>query len=328
MPGNDGKETGMTGRIIILGGAGQLGRTAARAFKAAGWQVASLVRGRSAGAAAAGTEIVEVDARDGESVVAAAAGADVVLHALNVPFGEWGRLAVPFADTAIAAARRSGATLVFPGNLYPYGHGLPARLDETTPMRPASRKGAIRLAIETRLRDASEAGVRTIVLRAGDYFGGDSGGSWFDRVIVKDISAGRLTWPGPLDCVHEWAYLPDYAHAMVRLVAARGRLAPFTAFGFPGHAVTGRTFATAISRACRRDFKVGFMPWRLLKLAGFAVPVFRELSEISYLWSMPHAIDGAALRAVIGEVPHTPLDQAVAAALAARGVKRRAQQQR
>jgi nucleoside-diphosphate-sugar epimerase len=323
----------MTGRIIILGGAGQLGRTAALAFKAAGWQVASLVQGRSAGRAAAGTEIVEVDARDGESVVAAAAGADVVLHALNVPFEEWGRLAVPFADTAIAAARRNGATLVFPGNLYAYGPGLPGRLDETTPMRPASRKGAIRLVIETRLREAAEstpyrAGVRTIILRAGDYFGGDSGGSWFDRVIVKDIGAGRLTWPGPLDCLHEWAYLPDYAHALVRLVAARDRLAPFAAFGFPGHAVTGRTFATAISRACRRDFKVGFMPWRLLKLAGFAVPVFRELSEISYLWSVPHAIDGAALRAVIGEVPHTPLDQAVAATLAALGVKRRATQLR
>jgi hypothetical protein len=81
--------------------------------------------------------------------------------------------------------------------------------------------------------------------------------------------------------------------------------------------------AAAISRACRRDFQIGFMPWRLLKMLGIAVPVFRELSEISYLWSTPHAIDGAALQAVIGDIPHTPLDQAVAAALAALGVKRR-----
>jgi nucleoside-diphosphate-sugar epimerase len=53
----------MTERIIILGGAGQLARAVAPAFKAAGWQVASLVRGRSAARAAAGTEIIEVDAR-------------------------------------------------------------------------------------------------------------------------------------------------------------------------------------------------------------------------------------------------------------------------
>jgi nucleoside-diphosphate-sugar epimerase len=313
----------MTGRIIILGGAGQLGRAAAQAFKAAGWQVASLVRGSSAAGAAAGTEIIEVDARDAESVIAAAAGADVVLHALNVPFGEWERLAVPFAGTAIAAARDNGATLVFPGNLYNYGAGMPARLDEAAPIRPTSRKGAIRVAVEARLHEAAEAGVRTIILRAGDYFGSDGRGSWFDRVIVREIGAGRLTWPGPLDCVHEWAYLPDYAQALVRLVDARDRLAPFASFGFAGHAVTGREFAAAVARACRRDFKIGFMPWWLLKLMGLAVPVFRELGEISYLWSVPHGIDGAALKAIIGEIPHTPLDQAAAASLAALGVRRR-----
>jgi nucleoside-diphosphate-sugar epimerase len=313
----------MKGRIIILGGAGRLGRAAAQAFKAAEWQVASLVRGSSAAGAAPGTEIVEVDARDKESVIAAAAGADVVLHALNSPYGEWEQLAVPFAATAIAAARANGAALLFPGNVYIYGAGMPARLDETAPVRPTSRKGALRAAVEQRLRDAAGDGVRTIVLRAGDYFGGEGSGAWFDRVIVKEIGTGRLTWPGPLDCVHEWAYLPDYAQALVRLTEARGRLAPFAALGFAGHAVTGREMAAAISRACRRDFQTGFMPWRLLKVLGIAVPMFRELSEISYLWSTPHAIDGAALKAVIGDIPHTPLDQAVAAALAALGVKRR-----
>src|SRR5499427_3917340 len=178
----------MKGRIIVLGGAGQLGRAAAQAFKAAEWQVASLVRGSSAGGAAAGTEIIEVDARDTESVVAAAEGANVVLHALNVPFGQWEQLAVPFADTAIAAARRNGATLVFPGNLYNYGAGMPARIDEATAMHPTSRKGAIRVAIETRMREAAEGGLRTIVLRAGDYLGGEGTGSWFDRIIVKGIA--------------------------------------------------------------------------------------------------------------------------------------------
>jgi nucleoside-diphosphate-sugar epimerase len=313
----------MTGRIIILGGAGQLGRAAAQAFKATGWQVGSLVRGRSAAGAVAGTDIIEVDARDSESVVAAAGGADVVLHALNVPFREWALSALPLADTAIATARENGATLVFPGNLYNYGPGMPALLEETAPMHPTSRKGAIRVAIETRLREAAGNGVRTIVLRAGDYFGGDGTGSWFDRVIVKEIAAGRLTWPGPLDCVHEWAYLPDFAAALVRLVEQRERLPTFAAFGFAGHPLTGRELAGAISRACRRDFKIDYMPWRLLRVLGIAVPMFRELSEISWLWSTPHAIDGAALRAVIGDIPHTPLDQAVAASLAALGVRRR-----
>jgi nucleoside-diphosphate-sugar epimerase len=314
-------EHAVKGRIIVLGGAGRLGRAAAQAFKSAGWQVASLVRGSSAAGAAPGTEIVEVDARDSESVIAASRGADVVLNALNVPYTDWARVALPFAETAIAAARYSGATLMFPGNLYNYGADMPARIDEATPMRPSSRKGAMRLAIEERMR--ADAGLHTIILRAGDYFGGEGLGSWFDRVVIKEIGAGRLTYPGPLDTVHEWAYLPDLAQALVGLAEQRKRLAPFTTCGFAGHAVTGRQFTAAISRACRRDFKIDFMPWRLLKAMGLIVPIFRELCEVSYLWSTPHAINGTRLAELIGDIPHTPLDQAVTASLAALGLKRR-----
>jgi nucleoside-diphosphate-sugar epimerase len=314
---------GMTGRIVVLGGVGLFGRAAAEAFKSAGWQVASLVRGSSAAGAAPGTEIIEVDARDSESVIAATSGADVVLNALNVPYTDWARLALALADTAIAAARENGATLVFPGNLYNYGAGMRARIDETAPMHPTSRKGVIRVAVETRLREAAEGGLRTIVLRAGDYFGGEGRGSWFDRMIVKGIAAGRLTYPGPLDIVHEWAYLPDLAQALVRLVDGRERLAPFTTLGFAGHAVTGREFVGAISRACRRGFKIDFVPWWLLRTMGVVVPVFRELSDVSYLWSIPHAIDGTTLTDIIGDIPHTPLDRAISASLAALGIRRR-----
>src|SRR6266853_2107779 len=295
----------MTGRIVVLGGAGRLGRAAAEAFKSAGWQVASLVRGSSAGSAAPGTGIIEVDARDAQAVIAATSGADVVLNALNVPYADWERLALPLADTAI-----------------------PARIDETTAMHPTSRKGAMRVAIETRMREAADGGLRTIVVRAGDYFGGEGRGSWLDRIIVKGIAAGRLTYPGPLDTIHEWAYLSDVAQAMVQLAERRERLAPFATLGFAGHAVTGREFVAAISRACRRDFKVDFVPWRLLKMMGVVVPVFRELTDISYLWSTPHAIDGARLTEIIGNIPRTPLDQAIIASLAALGLKRRGNERR
>jgi nucleoside-diphosphate-sugar epimerase len=310
-----------SGRILVLGAAGQLGRAAAEAFHAAGWNVASLVRGHSSADVAPGTEGIEVDARDTEGVIEAARGADVVLHALNVPYTQWAAAALPLAETAIAAARENGATLVFPGNLYVYGAGIPAIVDETTPFHPTSGKGDIRAAIEARLYAAADQGVRVIILRSGDFFGG--AGSYFDRILIRDIAAGRLTYPGPLDVVHEWAYVPDLCDAMRRLVEARAGLEPFAQFGFPGHAVTGRALVGAIARACGRGFKVNGMPWTLLRMLGIAVPIFRELSEVAYLWSTPHAIDGTRLATVIGDIPHTPLDRAIAAALLHLGIRRR-----
>jgi nucleoside-diphosphate-sugar epimerase len=314
-------------RILVLGAAGQLGRTAAQAFRTAGWSVAGLVRGSAGRAIAPGTELIEADARDTAAVIEAARGADVVLNALNVPFTQWAAAAMPLAETAIAAARENGATLVFPGNLYVHGGKIPAIVDETTPFDPTSRKGEIRAAIEVRLRAAAEDGTRVIILRSGDYFGA-AAGTYFDRLLVRDIASGGLTYPGPLDVVHEWAYLPDLAEALRRLLDARAALPRFAQFGFPGHAVTGREMVGAISRACGRGFKVSSMPWTLLRLLGTVVPVFRELSEVAYLWSTPHAIDGTRLAAVIGDIPFTPLDRAVAAALLELGIRRRTEAER
>ena len=116
---------------------------------------------------------------------------------------------------------------------------MPAVLDETADMQPTSNKGKIRNEIELRLREASDRGVRTIVLRAGDFFGRGRG-SWFDLVLLKELAKNKVTYPGPLDVVHEWAYLPDYIDALIRLATIRDKLGQYEAFGFSGHAVTGQ----------------------------------------------------------------------------------------
>jgi nucleoside-diphosphate-sugar epimerase len=308
------EEINLANRILVLGAAGRFGHAAAEAFRNAGWSVASLVRPGAAAHVPSGTEPVEVDARDHTAVTAAARGCDIVLHTLNPPYTEWSRLALPLAYSAITAAESAGATLLFPGNLYNHGKGLPGVIDEATPMRPSSRKGQLRVVIEDRMAEAAERGMHTIILRAGDFFGSGHG-SWLDLVIAKEIGRGRLTYPGPIDLVHEWAYLPDMVAAMVRLAEVRDRLGPFESFGFPGHAVTGRELTTAIAKANRRGLQVKRMSWWLIHALRPLVPISRELSEMAYLWHEPHRIDGAKLKAAIGAVPHTPLDIAVARAL-------------
>ena len=304
----------MSSRILVLGAAGRFGRLSAEAFRDAGWTVASLVRPGAAAHAPKGTEVLELNALDHAAVAEAARGADVVLHALNPPLTDWPRLALPLAYSAITAAEMAGATLIFPGSLYNYGSPLPPVIDEATPMRPTSRKGQLRLAIEDRMAEAADRGTRTIVLRAGDFFGGGRG-AWMDLVIAKEIRQSRVTYPGPLDAVHEWTYLPDLAAALVRLAAMREKLGRFEIFGFAGHAVTGREFIGAIAKATGRRLEVKRMGWWLIHGLRPFLALPRELSEIAYLWQEPHRIAGDKLATAIGDVPHTPLDVAVARAL-------------
>jgi ribosomal protein L12E/L44/L45/RPP1/RPP2 len=47
------------------------------------------------------------------------------------------------------------------------------------------------------------------------------------------------------------------------------------------------------------------------------MPLMRVLADMSYLWRVPHALDGAKLRAVVGELPGTPVDEALLQSLRA-----------
>jgi nucleoside-diphosphate-sugar epimerase len=302
----------MKGQILVLGAAGRLGFAASEAFRDAGWSVKGLVRPGAEWRAPRGIDVIETNER--AVAVKEARGTDIVLHALNIPYPGWAQHALPLAYSAIEAAEQSGATLMFPGNVYNYGAGMPAVLDETTPMQPTSRKGKLRNEVELRLREASDRGVRTIILRAGDFFGRGQG-SWFDLVLIKELAKNRITYPGPLDVMHEWAYLPDYIEALIRLAAIRATLEPFATFGFPGHAVTGQEFVSAIAKASGRALKVGHINWWMMRTVGSIWKMGRELTDIGYLWQVPHRIDGSKLAAAIGEVPHTTLDTAVARAL-------------
>jgi nucleoside-diphosphate-sugar epimerase len=304
----------MSGRILVLGAAGKLGLAAAEGFRDAGWVVVSLVRPGTGARAARGTQVVEAHALDRTIVTEAARDADVVLDALNPPVTGWDVLALPLAYAAIDAAEKSGATLLFPGNLYNYGKGLPAVIDETTPMQPTARKGSIRVLMEQRIREATERGMRAVVLRAGDFFGAGRG-SWLDLVIVKDLPSGTLTFPGPFELMHEWAYVPDLAQALVRRAEKRAGLSAFETFGFPGHAVTGQEFLDAVAQATPVTVTAKRLSWWMVHALSPFMKVSRELSEIAYLWHAPHRIAGDKLRSVIGEVPHTPLKEAVRHAL-------------
>jgi len=308
----------MKGRILVLGAAGRLGYVAAETFRDAGWQVKGLVRPGRSGAVPRKVEAIEAVTRD--EAVAAAQGCDVVLNAFNPVITEWRKNALSLVYAAIAAAEGNGATLLFPGSVWNYGRGMPPVLDENTPMSATTRKGGMRVEMEQRIREACDRGMRAIVLRAGDFFGGGSG-SWFDLVIAKDIGRGRLTYPGPLGVEHEWAYLPDFAATLVRLAEQRANFSACETFGFPGHPVTGQEFIVTIESVTKSKFTLRPMSWWMLKTIGQLLAMGRELSELEYLWRVPHRISGDKLKAAIGDVPHTPLPEAIAASLRAIGYK-------
>lgn len=307
----------MSNTAVILGSNGRLGRELVRAFAGAGWTTYAVARQPRLAAEAPSPRVrpVAAAAQDTDALARAVGNADVVVFAANAPYTRWPQEALPLLQSAIDAAERLRACLLFPGNVYNYGEHMPPMLRPDTPQQADTRKGRVRIAMEQALADAATSrGVQSVVIRAGEFIGGGAG-NWFDNTITRAIGKGRLTYPGRRDVPHAWAYLPDLARAFVVVAAARASLPPHARLHFSGYTLTGEALCAALSRVAGQPLKVGGMPWPLLRVVAPLVPILREVIEMRYLWDTPHGLDGTALQAVVGAIATTPLDEALRAAL-------------
>jgi hypothetical protein len=307
-------------QVLIVGASGRFGSAAAQAFAAAGWRVRTL-------------SLRMTDPRDPVSTWASDGPVDVLVYAANPLYTRWDQELLPLARRAMDLAQRLGALFMLPGNVYNFGAGMPPLLRPDTPEHPSTRKGEQRRQLEAELRERADSHhLRSVVIRAGDFYGHGTG-SWLDLAIAKKLTQGRLVYPGPLDVPHAWAYLPDLARSFV---AVAGRLLEAPAPGaaaaprhlrlhFAGHTLTGTQLLDGLGDAARvlgllgadNTLRRSRMRWAPVRVAGLFVPMLRELSRMAYLWHVPHALDDQALQALAGPLPATPVDLALQRALKA-----------
>ena len=302
---------------LVIGAAGGVGFETAKALIAHGWRVRALARDVSKIPALPGATLIAGDAMDGAAVMRAAAGADVIVHAANPPgYRDWRGLGLPMLNNAVAAAVENRARLAFPGNIYNYGPDAFPVLTEDAPQNPVSKKGAVRVEMEQRLESACAQGARVLILRAGDFFGPHSAGSWLSQGMVKPGQRVRsVSNPSAPGVGHAWAYLPDFAETFVQLLDRESALEAFARFHFGGHwFARGEDFAEAIVVAAGQPgAPIRQFPWTMVHALGYApfAALFRELAEMHYLWRTPVRLDNSKLVAFLGAEPRTPLDVAL-----------------
>ena len=316
-----GIETGTTKKPIalVIGATGGIGGEVALALRIGGWQVRGLARNPVEAAQRAGwvgnIEWVAGDAMRAADVVAAAQGAAIIFHGANPPgYKNWRGLAIPMLRHSIAAARASGARLIFPGNVYNFGPDAGEVVTEESPQNPLTRKGRVRVEMEAMLEAAASEGVRSMIIRAGDFFGPRQPASWFKNAMVKPGRKLRgVVYPGIPDVGHAWAYLPDLAATIARLAAKEASFPLFERFHFSGHWLPrGVEIANSVARvAGNPDLPIRSFPWALVYIGAPFSTFMREAIEMRYLWQVPLRLDNTKLRSVIGEESHTPLDEAI-----------------
>ncbi|MEJ6399265.1 NAD-dependent epimerase/dehydratase family protein [Yoonia sp. 208BN28-4] len=284
----------MTQTVLILGGSGRIGTHAAAAFWDAGWAVRHFDRKT-------------------DNMTQAARGVDVIVNGMNpANYHNWAKTIPAITHQVIAAAKASGATVIIPGNVYNFGD-RGGQFDETTPQTPNTRKGQIRKEMEQAYRDA---GVPTIILRAGNFLDPNRNGDIQSLLILKSAHKGIVTTLGDPDVPQAHAYLPDWARAAVMLAEKRSTLDVFEDIPFPGHTFTMRDLAVAVESRTGKPMRLKRFPWWSVTLMAPFWELMREFREMRYLNDMPHWLGTDKFDRLLPEFQATDLQTAMLAGLA------------
>lgn len=300
-----------TTTLAVVLGAGQVGSLVAERLRRRGLTVRQVRR-----SGASSQDVLVGDLTDPRFAEEAGRGASFIVHCAVPPYHQWATLLEPLNEGALHVAKTSGARLVVLDNLY--GYGRPSGpMSETTPVAPASRKGALRAKVAERLLSAHRAGdARVTLARASDFYGpgvtlsGVFGERFFQRVL-----AGKSAEVfGDADALHSYSYAPDVADGLVTL--ALDAKADGQVWHLPCAAPEStRQWVQRFGRALGRELAVSKVPALALRLMGLFAPAAGEMVEMLYQWDVPFVLDDSKFRSVFQEGA-TPPDVGVEATVA------------
>ena len=194
-----------------------------------------------------------------------------------------------------------------------YGDTGGDALDESTPMKPHTRKGTVRLEMAEELAELSDKGdLELATARASSYFGPRA--TWQsplgERVIGRALNGKSAQVIGDPETKHSYTYLKDLSRVLATL-GTDGR-----AVGEVWHVPNAPARTTTeiigmIGDELGQKIKVSPAPELVLWMMGLFNPTVRELNEMLYEFKNDFVTDGEKFTEAFG-MQATPLDQALA----------------
>ena len=300
MPAND--------THVVFGATGALGSAVVRALVAEGMPVRAAVTDEEEAKEMlpGGAAIVHGDAEDPDSTRRACRGATTIYHCVNVPHIHWMDLMPLMHENILAAAKQSGALVVFPGNVMGYGPLQKIPATEEHPLAAVSRKGRLRNQMERRLIEAHEAGeITTVIPRFPDAYGPYVTNPQMAPLFQMVIQEKTATWPGALDVPHDLIFIEDAARACTVLAQARQTHGQVWHVPGPGP-LTGRQFIEMAFEAAGTKPKLRALGRNLFRFFGLLIPNAGQMVEVLDLYEHPMVLSGEKFARAFPDFEYTP----------------------
>jgi nucleoside-diphosphate-sugar epimerase len=258
----------MSGLQTILGAGGSIGLELARILPDYSDRVRLVSRNPKK--LLPSNEPYAADLLNARQVAEAVKGSDVAYLVAGLPYSAkiWESQWPVVMRNTIAACRASGCKLVFFDNVYMYDRNRLAPMDETTPVRPTSRKGTVRARIAQELMDAvARSEIDGLIA----------------QIVFKRLSAGKAAqWLLSADRIHSFTYTPDAARATAMLGNTDDAYGGVWHLPTAANPPTGRQWIEAIARELGVEARVQVVSGPLMSILGLVYAPLRELKEMAY----------------------------------------------
>lgn len=292
-------------KAIVLGATGSMGYALVQELVGRGIDVTAFARGESKLQALFGHQpqvrIAAGDAFDLASLVEAISDAEVIFHAMNIPYYEWEERQPILVNNILSAAKQTHARLVAVDNIYAYGKSNGRSVTEDTPKQPTTKKGRIRLELEQMIK---YAGVPAIIAHFPDFYGPNAGNTLLNYTIEGVVSNKRTMFVGNQKVKREYIYTPDGAKALVELSLRESSYNQN--WNIPGSGViSGEEIVQILREETGYAKGVGTVTKPIVWLMGWFDKMMKEYLEMMYLTEEPVVLNGEKLVKQIGVIPMT-----------------------
>jgi nucleoside-diphosphate-sugar epimerase len=154
------------------------------------------------------------------------------------------------------------------------------------------------------------------VLRLPDFYGPNVDRSYLSSLFQAAVQQKTAQLIGPLNIPHEFAYIPDAARILFRLIQKDG------AYGHTWNLagsdkITLAEVVKLVESVTGKPVRKFVAGKRMLQLLGLFDPLLREVAEMHYLITQPLFLDDSALTNLLGPLKKTSHEEGIRASLAA-----------
>jgi len=243
-----------------------------------------------------GDELVATDLLNPDEVKKAIKGSSVVYVTIGFPYNykfwkaHWRSFMRSVVDTCIEEKSK----LVFFDNIYMYDPNHLNGMTEETPVRPTSKKGKIREEVaEIILKKVREGKLEALIARAADFYGpGIKDTSMLTETVIKPLKAGKkANWLSSVKFKHSYTFTPDAGKATAILGNTDSAFNEVWHLPTAGNPPTGEEMIELCAKELGVKPRYLVLPKFMLYLAGFFVPVMRELPEMNYQYDRDYVFN-------------------------------------